>query len=177
MKIKLSFLTLLSAICMFSCTPKEGQTEEQTNNPEDSVVVTESTETVQLVGQFGAALSDSEQWSADKLKKELSQLDSADMKIAGEIVETCTKKGCWMTVKLATNDTIRVTFREYGFFVPKEGVEGKSVVFEGTAFKKVTDVATLQHFASDAGKSEEEIAKITDPKEEITFTADAVKIN
>ena len=31
------------------------------------------------------------------------------------------KKGCWMQVQVET-DTIQVTFKDYGFFVPKTGL-------------------------------------------------------
>jgi hypothetical protein len=37
-----------------------------------------------------------------------------------------------------------------------------------------TTVAQLRHYAEDAGKSKEEIAKITEPKIELTFMADGV---
>jgi hypothetical protein len=71
---------------------------------------------------------------------------------------------------------MRVTFKDYGFFVPKEGMEGKEVVFEGVAKRKVTDVDMLKHFAEDAGKSQEEIDAITEPKVELTFVANGVII-
>jgi hypothetical protein len=37
-------------------------------------------------------------------------------------------------------------------------------------------VAELQHYAEDAGKSKEEIAKINSPKTELTFVADGVLV-
>jgi hypothetical protein len=37
-------------------------------------------------------------------------------------------------------------------------------------------VATLRHYAQDAGKSKEEIDKITEPKHMLTFLADGVLI-
>lgn len=39
-------------------------------------------------------------------------------KIEGTILSSCPKKGCWMQVKI-DSDTIQVTFKDYGFFVPK----------------------------------------------------------
>jgi hypothetical protein len=71
---------------------------------------------------------------------------------------------------------MRVTFKDYGFFVPTDGVEGMQTVFEGYAKKTTTSVASLQHFAQDAGKPEAEITQITEPKEEITFVATGVLI-
>ncbi|MEL6969642.1 MAG: DUF4920 domain-containing protein, partial [Bacteroidota bacterium] len=44
----------------------------------------------------------------------------------------------------------------------------------GKAFYQTTSVDDLRHYAEDAGKSEEEIAAITEPKRELAFLADGV---
>lgn len=85
-------------------------------------------------------------------------------------------KGCWMTVKTDDGEAMRVTFKDYGFFVPKQGVNGKATVIEGVMRKTVTDVAARQHYAQDAGKSQHEVAAISSPAEEYTFVASAVII-
>ena len=38
-----------------------------------------------------------------------------------------------MDVKVAEGDTMMVRFKDYGFFVPKEGVEDLRTVMHGTA--------------------------------------------
>ncbi|EIM78045.1 hypothetical protein A3SI_04442 [Nitritalea halalkaliphila LW7] len=68
---------------------------------------------------------------------------------------------------------MRVTFKDYGFFVPTDA-HGAFVVMEGVGSIQTTDVATLRHYAEDAGASEEEIAKITADKEELSFEAHGV---
>ena len=68
---------------------------------------------------------------------------------------------------------MRVSFKDYGFFVPKD-ITGKTVVIEGTAKQSVTPVAELRHYAEDAGKSKDDIAKITEPEKALTFVADGV---
>jgi len=101
--------------------------------------------------------------------------DKAEMptKIQGTVESVCKVKGCWMKVKTADGQTMRVTFRDYGFFVPKD-IAGKQVVFEGTAQQTTTSIADLKHYAEDAGKSKAEIAKITEPEKALTFVADGV---
>ena len=69
-----------------------------------------------------------------------------------------------------------VRFKDYGFFVPTKGLEGRRAVMQGYASKETTDVATLRHYAEDAGKSKEEIAKITEPETSLMFLADGVLI-
>ncbi len=81
-----------------------------------------------------------------------------------------------MDVKMSDGTPMKVRFRDYGFFVPKQGLEGKQVVMQGRAKKDVTSVAMLQHYAEDAGKSKEEIATITEPEMSWTFEADGVLI-
>jgi hypothetical protein len=49
-------------------------------------------------------------------------------------------------------------------------------VMLGKVAKEVVSVEDLRHFAEDEGKSKEEIAKITQAKENITFEASGVLI-
>ena len=94
-------------------------------------------------------------------------------KVEGTVESVCKVKGCWMQVRTADNQTMRVSFKDYGFFVPKD-IEGKKVVMEGVAQQTTTPVAELRHYAEDAGKSKAEIAKITEPEKALTFVADGV---
>ena len=100
---------------------------------------------------------------------------ASDVKIEGEVESVCQAAGCWMKIKTADGQTMRVTFKDYGFFVPKD-IAGKKVIFEGIPAVKSTSVAELQHYAEDAGKTKEEIAKITAPKTELTFVANGVLV-
>lgn len=109
-------------------------------------------------------------------EKAAATVDSMSVKIQTEIQKSCGKKGCWMDVKLADGGSMKVRFRDYGFFVPTSGLEGKEVVMQGRAKKEVTDVAMLRHYAEDAGKSKEEIAAITEPQTSWNFEADGVLI-
>ncbi len=73
------------------------------------------------------------------------------------------------------NQEVRVTFKDYGFFVPQD-IAGKKAIIEGVLKKEITDVATLKHFAVDEGKTPEEIAAITKPEEKFVFVAHGVII-
>jgi hypothetical protein len=51
--------------------------------------------------------------------------------ISGTLTDVCQKKGCWMTVKDELDDTdIFVRFKDYGFFMPKDGF-GRKVIAQG----------------------------------------------
>ena len=96
-------------------------------------------------------------------------------KVEGEIIDVCPKKGCWMNVKVA-EDTLFVKFKDYGFFVPTDGVKGKKVYMSGEIFKDTISVARLRHYAEDAKKPESEIMSITEPEFMLNMIADGVAI-
>ena len=96
-------------------------------------------------------------------------------KVEGEIIDVCPKKGCWMNVKVA-EDTLFVKFKDYGFFVPTDGVQGKKVYMSGQIFKDTISVARLRHYAEDAKKPESEIMSITEPEFMLNMIADGVAI-
>lgn len=95
--------------------------------------------------------------------------------ITGMIIDVCPKKGCWMNVKVDT-DTVFVKFKDYGFFVPKSGIEGKQVLMSGKIFKDTISVERLRHYAEDAKKSIDEIEKINTPEYKINMIASGVAI-
>lgn len=110
---------------------------------------------------------------AGELMALLEGKDSLKVKVRGTINECCQKKGCWMDVDLGNGESMTVRFKDYGFFVPMNSA-GRTAVMEGVATIKTEDVAWLQHKAKDAGKSEEEIAAITEPEVSVSFLASGV---
>jgi len=102
--------------------------------------------------------------------------DTIHIKFTSTVKEVCSKKGCWMKLPLNTETETMVRFKDYGFFMPLDS-EGKEVILEGKAFVKETSVKELQHYAEDAGKSREEIAKITAPIKEYAFQANGVLLS
>ena len=108
-----------------------------------------------------------------ELKAMLGDKKELKVKLTGDVEAVCQKKGCWMNLKNANGEKLRVTFKDYKFFVPKD-CAGKTAVVEGVASVEETSVAELQEFAKDAGKSKEEIAAIKAPKKELVFEASGV---
>jgi len=80
-----------------------------------------------------------------------------------------------MIMKLNDGDDMRVTFKDYKIFVPKD-LAGKEVILDGFAYADTTSVEDQRHYAEDAGKSAAEIAKITTPKKQLAFEAKGVVV-
>ena len=124
---------------------------------------------------FGDQISEKKAISYEKLLKKMKKSDSLQVKVVGTVESVCQMKGCWMTIVSEDEDkpAMMVRFKDYGFFVPKD-ISGQKVIMKGYAYKEVTPVDELRHYAEDAGKSKEEIAGITEPKEEFKFMASGV---
>lgn len=125
------------------------------------------------VSYHGKKITEKGAIPATELAAKMGTKDKMTAKVEGTVLDVCPKKGCWMKVKTAEGQTMRVMFKDYAFFVPKD-ITGKTVVIEGVAESTVTPVDDLRHYAKDAGKSKEEIEKITEPEKAITFMADGV---
>jgi hypothetical protein len=112
--------------------------------------------------------------SVNELEKNLTN-DRYSGKVSGKVEEVCQEKGCWMKLGKSNGESLMVKFKDYKFFMPKD-IVGKEVVLEGDAMIKEVPVKQLQHYAKDAGKSEDEIKKIKEPKKEVQFVAKGVLV-
>lgn len=124
---------------------------------------------------FGDGVTKGNVITTAEVNTKLGDSIKKDMKITGVVALVCQKKGCFINLEMPNGETMFVNFKDYAFFMPKD-LAGKTVVLDGFAERKETSVEDLKHFAEDAKKSKEEIAKITMPKKEIVFEAKGVVI-
>jgi len=124
---------------------------------------------------FGAAFTPKDVISVEQVQQMLNSKDTVTAMMSGTIESVCKKKGCWVNIspKTETASDIFVKFKDYGFFMPLD-CDGREVIMNGIAYKEVTPVDELQHYAEDEGQTPEQIALITEPKEEYKFLADGV---
>lgn len=125
---------------------------------------------------FGEAFEAKKPLDHQQLTNQLATQDSLAAQFTGTVEAVCQVKGCWMTIVSpddANAEPVMVKFKDYGFFMPLD-IAGRQVIMDGYAFREVTPVDELRHYAEDAGKSPEEIAAITEPEEEYKFLASGV---
>jgi hypothetical protein len=192
MKYSWSIVLLMSLLLLTACT--------QTNQHEAAEGHAEHAEPAEEAAAEAAALAGESNYPADSIAPNgrsfhgmriddqealpVAQLSSImanegsleTVKVMGEVDAACKMKGCWMTMKLADGTDMRVRFKDYGFFVPKD-CAGKTAVVEGKAFYDTTSVDMLRHYAVDGGMSESEAEKTyTQPEVAIAFEATGVII-
>jgi len=127
---------------------------------------------------FGSKFRENKALTKEEMLKKYKSMKKGDtlaVQFKSKIKDVCKKKGCWMSMDLANEKESFVRFKDYGFFVPLNADNSNAIV-TGRAYLDVITVDELKHYAKDGGKSEEEIAKITEPKITYAFQADGVLI-
>lgn len=126
---------------------------------------------------FGEKIEAKDYLAFDELLNALDDKEEIDVKLKARVESVCQAKGCWMNLvpDKPLGKEVFVKFKDYGFFMPKD-IAGEEVIVEGKAYRELTSVEELRHYAEDEGLAKEEIAKITEPKEEIKFMASGVAL-
>lgn len=96
-------------------------------------------------------------------------------KLEGKVVEVCKHAGCWATMQTTDGKEVFVKVKDDAFKLPAD-VVGKTLVVKGNAFQNVTSVEELRHFAQDAGKTQDQIAQITQPEVEYKIVITGAQI-
>ncbi len=166
------FVSALALLSACKSNTKEGDTATESGT--DTVAVQEEIQATEN-HYYGDSITEDNAVSTTELLALMQGKDSVNLKLTGIATSSCQKKGCWMKMDMGDGKEIRVSFKDYGFFVPKN-LNGEQAIVEGVAFVDTIDVPFLKHLAEDAGKSKEEIAAITEPEISVNFTANGVII-
>ncbi|TBR19165.1 DUF4920 domain-containing protein [bacterium] len=110
---------------------------------------------------------------ADALAKP-DDFKGKEILLEGTVKSVCKKKGCWLVLDDGQRD-LRITFKDYGFFVPKD-IAGKKVRAQGLLSKETQSAKTVKHFLKDEGASKEKIKAVKGPVDTVTFVASGVTV-
>jgi hypothetical protein len=122
---------------------------------------------------FGAAFTDAKAVSLADVLADVNAYAGKTIKVEGKVKDVCQNKGCWLVVTDGERE-IRVTFKDYGFFVPKDSAE-REVTLEGTVAKKTISEGAAQHYAEESGRKTDS-AGIKGPQEIVTMVATGVEL-
>ncbi|QCK15882.1 DUF4920 domain-containing protein [Mangrovivirga cuniculi] len=168
MKKRLLFLVFVTGFITISCNSNKEKSE---SDQADSENVENTPKDYSFYGQEITKSGSSELSSPEDL---LEGKDSTIVKVTGEVSSVCKKKGCWMTLDIPGQvKPLRVTFKDYSFFVPKN-IEGRMVIVKGVLKKEVQSEDMRKHYAMDEGKAEEDIEKIKGDEIVYSLVADGV---
>lgn len=74
-----------------------------------------------------------------------------EITLTTRIAKVCRKKGCFFIARDG-NTVARITFRDYGFFIPTDSA-GKKVLLNGTFERRDITEAQAKHYRKDLGEA------------------------
>ena len=170
--LSLTVLALIFGAC--STEEKAGASNEESVSITDADKEPSQNTGVISPSMYGAEVTVEEVTVSEDLIAQLSNSDTLrNIVISGKIKNVCKKKGCWMKVDIGDEKEVFVKFLDYEFFMPKDS-DGSTAIIQGNAYAEIVSVEDLQHYAEDDGKSEEEIAAITESETTYSFMASGV---
>lgn len=112
----------------------------------EPVAQTEESET------FGSPLDESVPGvSLRQLVEDSDSYLGKPVKVAVRVAQVCQKKGCFFVAQEG-DTSMRVSFKDYGFFVPTD-ISGRRVVMVGELVARELTAEQAEHFAEDLGES------------------------
>ncbi len=97
----------------------------------------------------GAPIGESPRVSLDSVLRNPDAFVGTSVIVEGNVGAVCTRKGCWMEISQKEGDKgIRVTFKDYGFFVPTDS-EGLLVLAEGEVQLNPMSKDDVEHLESE----------------------------
>lgn len=162
--IRTIILTVVAALlfsCVAAAAPQEKGADQGASNTQEGVIVR------------GEKIGDSPMVSMDAIAKDPEKYRDKKIVVEGTIESVCQKKGCWMTLEpVEGRMPMRVTFHNYGFFVPKDAA-GLRVRAEGKI--KVTTLSRedVEHLREEGSRIS---CKHDGTADEIGFVAMGVEI-
>ncbi len=100
---------------------------------------------------YGAPLGKSPQVSLADLLTEPAQYHEKAVTVSGHVRRACSRKGCWMELSTGPDKAAqgcRVTFKDYGFFVPTDSA-GMNAVVEGRVEVTRVEKQAVDHYESE----------------------------
>ena len=124
----------------------------QTGSEKTESKVPESSESDEPIKRGNKIGSKSPVVALEDIIKAPEKYENKKVIIEGTVNNVCQKKGCWMEV-LAKEDLpgVRVTFKDYGFFVPKD-CAGYKVRAEGKVKVTTLSKETADHYAEEGAQ-------------------------
>jgi len=126
----------------------------------------------QAARDFGAGVSLSKATRLADVLAAPERFAEQPVLVEGTLSDVCQKKGCW-TVLRDGDVQVRVRFKDYGFFLPKDAIGARAQV-EGVAVVRTLSERDARHYEAESRDGDPD--SIRGPKREIGLTASGVRL-
>lgn len=167
MKTFLAAALVIAGLALFASAQDKSH---DSHKPSEVAATKNSAEVVKR----GAPLGDSPQVEFADALKQPQKYAGKTVRIEGVVKRVCKMEGCWMEIAPdAESETVRVTFKDHGFFVPKDG-DGLKFRAEGELKLKTLSKEEVEHLVKEDGAKVKTNSDGT--ANEVTFVATGVEL-
>jgi uncharacterized protein DUF4920 len=121
---------------------------------------------------FGAAFEPGPVIPLPQLLANPAEYADKSVTTEGQVQRACSSKGCWMEIGTG-EDACRVTFKDYGFFVPTDSAGARAKI-QGRLATRVVEAAAVQHLEAEGARFRNKRADGT--ATEVRLIASAVQL-
>ncbi len=149
-----TWLLGLALIASSACQSSKSEQESDTSSSESSAsasAAAEAPKAQDAVIRRGAPLGDAPTHALAAILKDPKQFEGKTIKTTGLVRKACSNKGCWMELaesKKKGTPGCRVTFKDYGFFVPLDAA-GSQATLQGEVQMKTISKSHVDHYESE----------------------------
>lgn len=123
-----------------------------TTVPANQTNATQASQTSSDIVKRGAPLGNTAPVPVAQVIENPKAYEGKTLTVEGKIARVCQEKGCWMELTEKEGDPgLRITFKDYGFFVPTDS-EGKKVKAEGIIELKTLKKDVVEHLVGEGSK-------------------------
>ncbi len=129
------------------------------------------------VSTYGAPIGAGEKVALSAVLAEPKKFLDKPVIIEAEVRRACAKKGCWMEVAESNEKSApscRVTFKDYGFFVPKDSA-GSRARMQGTVAIETVAASYVEHLEAEGARFPNK--KPDGTADEVRFVATGVELS
>lgn len=92
--------------------------------------------------------------------------------LRGKLTDVCQRKGCWTVIR-DRGVQVRVRFKDYGFFLPKDST-GRGALVEGVVTIEMLSEKEARHYEEESRHGDPDA--VTGPRREVGFLASGVRL-
>ncbi len=142
------------------------------NQETEAIRLSEPVEATENYEVFGSKIkSDSKPVPLSEVIANGEEYAGKEVLVTASVNKVCAKKGCFFIAQ-SGDETARVTFIDYSFFVPTDA-GGKEVTIQGVFSEAELTEERAKHYAEDAGQDPD---RIKGPQKEYSIVATSVVI-
>jgi hypothetical protein len=141
----------------FAGTVQVHAQEQKANSNQEVIQLSDPIEQTDEYEMYGSQFEQSnDQVALNTLVGESEQYADQTITTEGTIKKVCQKKGCFFIMETADNQQVRISFKDYGFFIPTN-TAGSKVKLNGVFTVKEISEKDAKHYAKDMGDDPESI--------------------